>query len=53
MSTSTERHDWPADTTEHMWGPWMTKKGPPGALYYRVCVHPTCRAHEEQAVPNA
>lgn len=43
-------HDWPTNPDEHLWGPWMTRSR---STFYRICVHPHCRAFEEQEAPNA
>lgn len=46
-------HDWPADSTEHVWGPWRAKTGPPKPTRYRQCVHPSCSATETGKAPQA
>lgn len=47
------QHNWPSAPSEHVWGPWMTKRGLPKAVQYRTCVHPLCNAVQEREAPKS
>jgi hypothetical protein len=37
-------HNWPKETSTHVWGAWFAFSGPPKASEYRKCCHPGCSA---------
>lgn len=47
-----KKHEWPAEG-EHLWGPWMNKRGLPKPTQYRMCVHPECHDAQERKAPQA